>query len=82
MAESQAIDYPNRFPASGLTNVMFALGFVAGQGRPSQARSSMEKLKTILYSSTVMSKSNTVGLVWTILILARDGISCFGWRIE
>lgn len=37
MAESQAIDYPDRFPAGGaiaqvygLTNVMFALGFVAG----------------------------------------------------
>lgn len=37
MAESQAMDYPDRFPAGGaiaqvygLTNVMFALGFVAG----------------------------------------------------
>lgn len=37
MAESQAMDYPDRFLAGGaiaqvygLTNVMFALGFVAG----------------------------------------------------
>lgn len=76
MAESQAKDYPNRFPAGGaiaqvygLTNVMFALGFVAGPWEPASSTKNFDWAATVLLLALVTVVSSVPTMLW----LGRTG---------
>ncbi|RHZ43322.1 uncharacterized protein CDV56_101391 [Aspergillus thermomutatus] len=80
MAESQAIDYPNRFAPGGataqvygLTNVMFALGFVAGPLRAGFVYQRLGWAATVLLLALVTVISSIPTMLWLGRARAKEG---------
>ncbi|KAF4219059.1 hypothetical protein CNMCM5878_003914 [Aspergillus fumigatiaffinis] len=80
MAESQAIDYPNRFAPGGataqvygLTNVMFALGFVAGPLGAGFVYQRLGWAATVLLLALVTVISSIPTMLWLGRARAKDG---------